>query len=387
MQHWRSEPASGRAGDRRSRGCRPLPRRPGAARHSELSDPRGAGAHERTEAAFWNPRLHWYDWRLVEDRPAEAVRPRSGRSSRSSSLRTPSRSPRRRLRTRRPSRRWARAPEATSTRTPARRRSSRIRGSPTRSAHVYFDDNGWFEIAFLDAYQATRRPALPPRRRDVRTRFIAERRLGLGRRRLLVGDPPPSPHLRAPRRRDRTPACASTRSRGDGESYLYDSSELWLAWVERSTPGTASEHLYQRNPTDGDDDGLRRVADDRRPARAVQDPARSGTVRRGRAASRPWEPRLSFGTDLVLGRPSPTRSTCGSCSSSTRPITTPGGSGSRKRNAGTHVLCGTLATPTGCSSSGWNGGRVPLRGCSSRTPRRSVSSPGSAAFTRQLAHD
>ena len=77
--------------------------------------------------------------------------------------------------------------------------------------HVYFDDNGWFEIAFLDAYQATRDPRFL---HDAETAyaFIAER--GWDRTAAASGGRPStvtSPPSRWPPRSGA--AFASTRSR------------------------------------------------------------------------------------------------------------------------------------------------------------------------------
>ena len=132
-----------------------------------------------------------------------------------------------------------------------------------------------------------RRSALPARHRDgVRV----HRRSGLepGRRWLLVGDSPPTHHLRAARCRDL-----------ERPSPLRDHEAARLPYelgaLARLGGGALVERRLAPLPAEPDrshDDGLRRGADDRRRARALRDPARQGAVRRGR------EPRQGERRDL-----------------------------------------------------------------------------------------
>ena len=90
---------------------------------------------------------------------------RSGTSCRCSSRSTRSRSPSRRAPTARAVARFAAGAERYSTAGCARCRATRpTRATARRTRETWFDDNGWWGLAFVNAYRATGVTALPDRR-------------------------------------------------------------------------------------------------------------------------------------------------------------------------------------------------------------------------------
>jgi hypothetical protein len=201
---------------------------------------------DRTLRVFWNPQLHWYDQRLS----------RAHASAPLASL-------------------WSAVPlfeavdaVAIADPTVANRRAVRAfvsgaeryynpdlqpvggyakyPGTRGSNAHTYFDDNGWWEMAFLDAYRATG---------DSRDLLDAERAF----RFVAVSGWDPNGggvwwetlHLH----KTSEPLAAEiyagfalyriTRDR----SYL-DTADKFLSWADRSSWNNA-KHLYGRNATDG----------------------------------------------------------------------------------------------------------------------------------------
>jgi hypothetical protein len=198
----------------------------------------------KTQRAFWNPQLHWYDWRLTK-----AVKPRPLASL------------------------WAVFPlfelaDAVAIASPTAANKARVEafgkgaeayldpytdppafvtypGITQPNRHVFFDDNGWFELAFLDAYQATGDKQFLHDAEEAYT-FIAERgwnAVGGGfwwetLHRHLTSEPLATEIYTGLRLFQLTGT----------QSYL-TSAERWLAWADSSS-WNASEQLYQRNPTD-----------------------------------------------------------------------------------------------------------------------------------------
>jgi hypothetical protein len=198
-----------------------------------------------TERAFWNPRLHWYDWRLTKAKQAkplaslwavfplfelvDAVAIASPTPAHEAAVET-----------------IARGAEAYLDPYTGPPSFTTYPGLTNPAQHVYFDDDGWFEIAFLDAYRAT------GERRFLRDaeeayRFIAEKGWdpdGGGfwwetLHRHLTSEPLAAEIDTGLRLYEIT-----------GEQRYLTSSEQWLAWANAHS-WNASERLYQRNPTDG----------------------------------------------------------------------------------------------------------------------------------------
>jgi len=197
-----------------------------------------------TERAFWNPRLHWYNWRLtraVTRKPLASL--------------------------------WAVFPlfelvDAVAIASPTAAHRAGVEevgkgaeayldpntdppgfttypGLTNPAQHEYFDDDGWFEIAFLDAYQAT-----GDRRflRDAEQAYTFIAQKGWNRdgggfwwetlHRHLTSEPLAA-EIETGLRLYRLTRKAS---------YL-TSAEGWLAWANTHS-WNAARHLYQRNPTD-----------------------------------------------------------------------------------------------------------------------------------------
>jgi hypothetical protein len=198
----------------------------------------------KTQRAFWNPQLHWYDWRLTKVAKPEPL----------ASL-------------------WSVFPlfelvDAVAIASPTASNKARVEafgkgaeayldpntsppafvtypGITQPNRHVFFDDNGWFELAFLDAYQATGDKRFLRDAEDAYT-FIAERGWNAGGggfwwetlHRHLTSEPLATEIYTGLRLYLLT-----------GERSYLTSSEKWLAWADSSS-WNASEQLYQRNPTD-----------------------------------------------------------------------------------------------------------------------------------------
>jgi hypothetical protein len=199
----------------------------------------------KTERAFWDPQLHWYDWRLTT-----AIKPRPLASL------------------------WAAFPLielgdaiAIADPTPAHKADvealgrgaeryldpnlrppgyTTYRGITNPREHTYFDDNGWFEIAFLDAYQATGDPRFLHDSEQA-WRFIAEKGWnpdGGGfwwetLHRHLTSEPLAAEIDTGLRLYELT-----------GQRTYLTSSERYLAWANAHS-WNADERLYARSPTDG----------------------------------------------------------------------------------------------------------------------------------------
>lgn len=197
-----------------------------------------------TERAFWNTQHHWYDWRLTRaDRPKPLA-----------SL-------------------WSLFPlfelvDAVAIAAPTQAHKAAVEalgkgaetyldpntdppafttypGMTNPAQHVYFDDNGWFEIAFLDAYQATDDRRFLRDAEEAYT-FIAEKGWNSDGggfwwetlHRHLTSEPLATEIDTGLRLYEIT----------HRQSYL-TSSEQWLAWANQDS-WNSSEQLYQRNPTD-----------------------------------------------------------------------------------------------------------------------------------------
>jgi hypothetical protein len=198
----------------------------------------------KTQKAFWNPSLHWYNWRLVKTDPPKPL----------ASL-------------------WSVFPlfeladgVAIAAPTPANKAAveaigkgaegyldpntgppafTTYPGNVDPKQHVYFDDNGWFEIAFLDAYQATG---------DARFLHDAETAYD------FIADKGWNPNgggfwWETLHRHITSEPLAAEIDTGlrlyeitRRSSYL-TSAERWLAWAAAHSWNVA-EHLYQRSPTD-----------------------------------------------------------------------------------------------------------------------------------------
>jgi len=199
----------------------------------------------KTERAFWDPQLHWYDWRLTT-----AVKPRPLASL------------------------WAVFPlfelgDAIAIADPTAAHKADVEalglgaehyldpnlkppayvtypGITNPREHAYFDDDGWFEIAFLDAYQATGDPRFLHDAEQA-WRFIAEKGWNVDGggfwwetlHRHITSEP----------------LAAEIETglrlyRLTGQQGYLTSSERYLAWANAHS-WNAGEKLYARSPTDG----------------------------------------------------------------------------------------------------------------------------------------
>jgi uncharacterized protein YyaL (SSP411 family) len=197
-----------------------------------------------TQRAFWNAQDHWYDWRLTKadsSKPlaslwdvfplfelVDAIAIASPTAAHKAEVEAVGKG--------------AEAYLDQSTDPPA---FTTYPGVTNPAQHVYFDDNGWFETAFLDAYQATGDRRFLHDAEEAYT-FIAEKGwnpAGGGfwwetLHRHLTAEPLATEIDTGLRLYEIT----------HEQSYL-TSAEHWLAWANRDS-WNASEHLYQRNPTD-----------------------------------------------------------------------------------------------------------------------------------------
>jgi hypothetical protein len=197
-----------------------------------------------TQRAFWNTQFHWYDWRLTTAAPPKPL----------ASL-------------------WAVFPlfeavDAVAIASPTAAHKAEVEavgkgaegyvdpdtdppafttypGVTNPAQHVYFDDNGWFEIAFLDAYQATGDQRFLHDAEEAYT-FIAEK----------GWDPDGGGFWWETLHRHLTSEPLATEI--DTGLRLYEithqqsyltSAEQWLSWANKDSWNSA-EQLYQRNPTD-----------------------------------------------------------------------------------------------------------------------------------------
>jgi hypothetical protein len=199
---------------------------------------------EATQRAFWNTRYHWYDWRLTKADPPKPL----------ASL-------------------WSVFPlfelvDAVAIASPTAAHKAAVealgKGAETYldpntdppafttypdttnpAQHVYFDDNGWFEIAFLDAYQATGDQRFL-HDAEVAYKFIAER--GWNPNGGGVWWETLHRHLTAEPLATEIDTGLRLYEITHSPGYL-TSAEQWLDWANQ-TSWNASEQLYQRNPTD-----------------------------------------------------------------------------------------------------------------------------------------
>jgi hypothetical protein len=198
----------------------------------------------KTERAFWNPSLHWYTWRLVKTDPPHSL----------ASL-------------------WAVFPlfelaDAVAIASPTGANKLNVEeigkgaesyldpdtippafttypGVTDPNRHVYFDDNGWFEIAFLDAYQATGDDRFL-QDAEIAYNYIAQNGWNANGggfwwetlHRHITAEPLVTEIDTGLRLYEITKQ----------QSYLTDS-ERWLAWANANS-WNAGEQVYQRNATD-----------------------------------------------------------------------------------------------------------------------------------------
>jgi uncharacterized protein YyaL (SSP411 family) len=197
-----------------------------------------------TQRAFWNTQYNWYDWRLTTADPpkplaslwavfplfeaVDAVAIASPTAAHKADVEAVGKG--------------AEAYLDPNTDPPA---FTTYPGLTNPAQHVYFDDDGWFELAFLDAYQATGDQRFLHDSEEAYA-FIAEK----------GWDPDGGGFWWETLHRHLTSEPLATEidtglrlyEITQQQSYL-TSAEQWLAWANQDSWNSA-EQLYQRSPTD-----------------------------------------------------------------------------------------------------------------------------------------